>query len=91
MSLLPLVTTIFCFVCLLDINECNGTSHGCSQICTNTMGSYYCSCRPGYNYTGNGQCQDNLNYRVFCSMAICYTDALSKERIQLTSLGVLLQ
>ena len=51
----------FDYISFIDINECNGTNHGCSQICTNTMGSYYCSCRPGYNYTGNGLCQGNIH------------------------------
>ena len=52
---------LFHYISFTDINECNGTNHGCSQICTNTMGSYYCSCKPGYNYTGNGQCQGNIH------------------------------
>lgn len=38
----------------LDINECSG-SHACSQICSNTVGSYTCSCRPGYTSEGT-QC-----------------------------------
>ena len=37
------------YACIvLDINECNDDNGGCSQICTNTMGSYYCSCKIGY-------------------------------------------
>lgn len=30
-----------------DLNECEPPGH-CSQQCTNTKGSYYCSCVPGY-------------------------------------------
>ena len=31
-----------------DINECDDNNGGCSQICTNTEGSYECSCTNGY-------------------------------------------
>ncbi|KAI0220319.1 hypothetical protein LSAT2_028165, partial [Lamellibrachia satsuma] len=29
-------------------NECRSNNGGCSQLCIDTYGSYYCSCRPGY-------------------------------------------
>ncbi len=35
-------------VCFVDINECNDGSHICNQVCTNTVGSYKCSCNNGY-------------------------------------------
>ena len=37
-----------------DINEClpNGGLGPCAQNCTNTIGSLYCSCQPGYNLSG---------------------------------------
>uniref|UniRef100_UPI00358DDFAF very low-density lipoprotein receptor-like n=1 Tax=Myxine glutinosa TaxID=7769 RepID=UPI00358DDFAF len=39
-----------------DINEC--TKPGlCSQICTNTKGSYKCSCLPGYGRGPRGRCR----------------------------------
>ena len=43
-----------------DINECqpNGGLGPCSQICTNTIGSFNCSCNTGYTlsgYTCNGR------------------------------------
>ena len=31
-----------------DIDECSLHTDDCAQICTNTVGSYVCSCRPGY-------------------------------------------
>jgi len=44
--------------CLLsDVNECD-TSSPCQQTCTNTLGSYQCSCNSGYTVDGtrcNGQ------------------------------------
>ena len=30
-----------------DQNECLG-NHGCQHNCVNTVGSYHCTCRPGY-------------------------------------------
>ena len=37
-----------------DIDECSGNS-GCNQVCTNLIGSYYCSCNTGYVlYKQNG-------------------------------------
>ena len=32
-----------------DVNECMNSNGGCAQICNNTIGSYECSCRNGYN------------------------------------------
>ena len=31
-----------------DINECATNNGNCSQICTNTVGSFICSCQPGF-------------------------------------------
>ena len=31
-----------------DIDECNEGISGCSQLCSNTIGSYSCSCQSGY-------------------------------------------
>ena len=36
------------FVCL-DTNECLNNNGGCEQVCTNTDGSFYCTCNSGYN------------------------------------------
>ena len=42
----------------LDIDECNSSSPVCdiNATCSNTRGSYYCTCKVGY--TGDGKtCQ----------------------------------
>ncbi|XP_050301020.1 bone morphogenetic protein 1-like isoform X2 [Anthonomus grandis grandis] len=33
---------------IAEFNECEKTDHGCEQICINTLGSFMCSCHPGY-------------------------------------------
>ena len=37
-----------------DVNECLVNNGGCQQICTNTDGSFMCSCNTGYVLAGNG-------------------------------------
>lgn len=41
--------------CVADINECATNNGNCSQICTNTVGSFYCSCMDGYTLNANGK------------------------------------
>ena len=36
-------------ICCIDINECNTNNGGCEHFCTNTIGSYDCTCRVGYD------------------------------------------
>jgi len=45
---------------ILDIDECKTDNGGCNQNCTNTPGSYHCSCLDGYemmddNHTCSGK------------------------------------
>ena len=39
---------------ILDINECSSNSHGCdvNAVCSNTLGSYICSCKAGFSGDG---------------------------------------
>ena len=37
----------------LDINECGSNNGGCVHTCTNTAGSYYCTCNTGYSLNNN--------------------------------------
>jgi len=44
------ITISFAWNCIIsDINECSTGSHNCQQRCTNTLGSYRCSCNSGYS------------------------------------------
>ena len=38
----------------IDLDECAVNKTGCDQVCTNTQGSYQCSCNPGYTKRGHG-------------------------------------
>ena len=40
-----------------DIDECEGGSHDCSQICVNTPGSYYCNCQRGFQLVSDTECE----------------------------------
>ena len=42
------------YSCVADINEClpNGGRGPCAQNCTNTIGSFQCSCNAGYTLSG---------------------------------------
>ena len=37
----------------IDIDECTEGTHLCSQTCTNSIGSYSCSCGSGYRLASN--------------------------------------
>ena len=39
----------------IDVNECASSNGNCSHICTNTIGSYYCSCITGYQLNVDGK------------------------------------
>lgn len=39
-----------------DVNECRSTTtNQCQQNCTNTVGSYTCTCHTGYRLNGDGR------------------------------------
>ena len=57
----------------IDINECETSGHNCSQTCTNTPGSYTCSCRTGYKDNGYGNCTGKTTLlKQFCNIAVCF-------------------
>ena len=60
--MLPIIVT--------DVDECALNNGGCSQSCTNTPGSFRCSCKPGYYLTVDGRtCQGIMFFRHLCDMS----------------------
>ena len=67
-----------------DVNEClsNGGLGPCQQACTNTNGSFYCSCQPGYTFSGSACNGEQFSVSVcvcvhvfvcvsVCSLCVC--------------------
>ena len=53
---------------LSDINECaNGSIHNCAQQCTNTPGSFVCSCNAGFTLNSNKYSCDGEKSFVICT------------------------
>ena len=50
---------MFCFIS--DIDECSANTDGCGQVCTNTNGSFQCSCRSGFSLLDDGKTCMELN------------------------------
>ena len=64
----------YCYI-YVDINECETSGHNCSQTCTNTPGSYTCSCRTGYEDNGYGNCTGKTTLlKQFCNIAVCFVE-----------------
>ena len=52
---------------MTDFNECMEDNGGCSQICTNSPGSFECECHDGYHFFANSttHCTGNVsNYKI---------------------------
>ena len=43
-----------------DINECNTSKGGCDHTCTNSVGSYTCSCNDGYELNFDDHACDGM-------------------------------
>ncbi|KAG1699621.1 Very low-density lipoprotein receptor [Nymphon striatum] len=41
-----------------DKDECRTNNGGCSQLCVDTPGGYYCDCKPGFKLLDNRTCDD---------------------------------
>ena len=46
---------MYCWWYFSDINECSEGTDNCDQRCTNTDGSYTCSCNSGYTLAEDGR------------------------------------
>ena len=43
------------FIALPDIDECVRSNGGCTDVCKNLIGSFYCACSTGYSLAQDGQ------------------------------------
>ena len=58
-----------------DVNECNDVNGGCHHSCTNTFGSYICSCDPGYLLLeDNSTCEGSCN-----AITVSYSSSVSVD------------
>ncbi|MBN3303491.1 GAS6 protein, partial [Amia calva] len=60
--------------CEKDVNECLWKKGGCDHVCVNTVGSYRCSCLPGYALADRHKCADVNECRTtpdICGTATC--------------------
>ena len=55
----------------IDTNECLLNNGGCTQLCTNTIGSYHCDCRSGYQLNDNGS-SCNGQYTLIFGLLISF-------------------
>ena len=39
-----------------DINECDTDNNGCGHFCSNSPGSYQCSCQDGFTLEDDDSC-----------------------------------
>ena len=49
----------------LDIDECSDDTDGCSQICTNTNGSFICRCNRGFLLDVDGATCNGMQFVTF--------------------------
>jgi len=59
-----LLIAVNLFPLLIDIDECTTNQHRCDQSCSDTVGSYTCSCVNGFTLDADGfTCNGNFNLR----------------------------
>ena len=66
-------TEIMLNVFFPDINECQASNGRCSQTCTNTVGSFECSCDTGYTLASdNLGCNGKHQLSHECCLECCF-------------------
>ena len=54
-----------------DVDECSEGTSGCSQDCTNTVGSFTCSCFDGYLLDEDGKACNGRRVDSFQFVKVC--------------------
>ena len=55
---------------MTDVDECISQQNDCEQNCTNTMGSFKCGCRNGYQLINRTHCEGTCKHYIH----LCSTD-----------------
>ena len=66
---------------ILDLDECQNSTHGCPQQCVNTRGSFKCECFTGYRKDSQGKCHGMFMIPVSYHKSLCYFMALDNDRV----------
>ena len=64
-------------VCVIDIDECADVTHGCQQICKNSIGNFSCNCRRGFELNADGKTCDG-KYCTVLALTHCIHNALTR-------------
>ena len=59
----------------IDINECDDDNGGCDHVCTNTAGSYECSCNSGYSLALDNKGCSRKSITLWSSLISCFSKA----------------
>ena len=90
MMLTVKVLLMFCYIHLLDINECTENTDGCAQMCTNTIGSFTCACRVGYLLNNDGRACQGIVYNTMTSLILTKLHGHTIRNVLLILLLILL-
>ena len=65
-----LISIMYEIISFIDIDECYYENGGCQHECTNTDGSYECSCYDGYELNSDGKTCSGLCCRHIYTILI---------------------
>ena len=74
---------------IVDVDECTEKISECDHNCTNTLGSYTCSCSPGYQLIDKTKCSGMLTL-YWSPKELSIKHLLIKIRMKTTNLEIML-
>ena len=70
-SILDHLSVTYNYYYISDINECESNNGGCQHNCSNSVGSFQCSCLPGHTLNSDGlQCSGKIFVALFDKLCI---------------------